>query len=302
MPTPDKILMRKIKKRERKKLKLISQKTNGTQEDHTVTTEVEAVDAVSNEAKKRPIEAIETNNVSVPKKKKKKQKATTNTEPEVKEEPAESEKNEENNKVDNDDKNIDNSQCLGVVKPESPLPPGAEIIVDQLREVAQEVFADGDEDQNLVEDLTPFGIEDANTSFEASPPVVIEEFENIVASTPKSPLTIPTPMPSPTNSHKTCNDLFCALHDHWTDAVPSSPSTYSLPIASSLDPSASDVIAVCKTMFLNTLAVSERIVQTAFQKFDGVSDIYMDRRGRHANRKIVIDREMERSGSRPSVE
>lgn len=35
MPTPDKILMRKIKKREKKKLKLISQKTNGTQEDHT---------------------------------------------------------------------------------------------------------------------------------------------------------------------------------------------------------------------------------------------------------------------------
>lgn len=29
MPTPDKILMRKIKKREKKKLKLISQKANG---------------------------------------------------------------------------------------------------------------------------------------------------------------------------------------------------------------------------------------------------------------------------------
>ncbi|CAH0722999.1 unnamed protein product, partial [Brenthis ino] len=133
----------------------------------------------------------------------------------------------------NVNENTDN-QGLGVVKPESPLPPGAEIIVDQLREVAQEVFADGDEDQNLVEDLTPFGIEDANTSFEASPPVVIEEFENIVASTPKSPLTIPTPMPSPTNSHKTCNDLFCALHDHWTDAVPSSPSTLSKNLMASL--------------------------------------------------------------------
>lgn len=31
MPTPDKILMRKIKKREKKKLKLIAQKTNGTE-------------------------------------------------------------------------------------------------------------------------------------------------------------------------------------------------------------------------------------------------------------------------------
>ncbi|CAH0725264.1 unnamed protein product, partial [Brenthis ino] len=110
--------------------------------------------------------------------------------------------------------NTDN-EGLGVEKPKSPLPPGAEIIVNQLREVAQKVFADGDEDRNIVKDLTPFGIEDANTRFEASFPVVIEEFENVVASTPKSPLTILTPMPLPTNSHKTCNDLFCALYDHW---------------------------------------------------------------------------------------
>ena len=35
MPTPDKILLRKIKKREKKKLKLISQKTNGAQENNS---------------------------------------------------------------------------------------------------------------------------------------------------------------------------------------------------------------------------------------------------------------------------
>ena len=34
MPTPDKILMRKIKKREKKKLKLINQKNNGVSEDN----------------------------------------------------------------------------------------------------------------------------------------------------------------------------------------------------------------------------------------------------------------------------
>ncbi|CAH0729347.1 unnamed protein product, partial [Brenthis ino] len=72
-----------------------------------------------------------------------------------------------------------NNEGFGVEKPESPLPSGAEIIVNQLKEIAQKVFADGDEDRNLVKDLTSFGIEDTNASFEASPPVVIEEFENL---------------------------------------------------------------------------------------------------------------------------
>lgn len=34
MPTPDQILMRKIKKREKKKLQLINAKINGDAEDH----------------------------------------------------------------------------------------------------------------------------------------------------------------------------------------------------------------------------------------------------------------------------
>lgn len=282
----------------------------------------------------------------------------------------------------------------------------------------QDVFAENGEKQNLLEDLTPFGLEDANTSFEASPPVLIEEFEDHVPGTPKSPLKIPTPMPSPTNNHRNCHDVFCAVHDHWIEVLPSSPSIisgvsslsesdtspapspgrkkrkqcreswsdvkrkcltnlgkkyvskrgkvvnekvmgepckcrfkcvdkitheqrldcftkfwslgnkekqwafvvkftlkvkkhrclntdqpnlrkftykYNLPIPSTSDTSASDVVAVCKTMFLNTLAISERTVQTAFQKFDGVSDVGVDRRGRHSSHKIVIDKEMERS-------
>ncbi|XP_023952985.2 probable ATP-dependent RNA helicase pitchoune [Bicyclus anynana] len=74
MPTPDKILMRKIKKREKKKLKLISLKANGVnkidkQEQSTGDSEVSEV--TQKELQKRPLEETQ-NNVTVPKKKKKK--------------------------------------------------------------------------------------------------------------------------------------------------------------------------------------------------------------------------------------
>lgn len=298
--------------------------------------------------------------------------------------------------------------------PESPLPPGADLIASQLNDIAHEVF-NTDESQNVVGDLTLFGTEDANTSFETSPPVVIDEFEDEVTGTPRSPLKILTPIPSPTNNHRNCQDAFCPVHDHWTEALVSLPSIssagsvsepdtspvprrkkrkqcksswseverkrltnlgkkyvskrgkivnekvmgdpctcrykcvdkitheqrldcfsrfwslgtkekqwafvvkftlkvkkyrclnsnqpnmrkftykYNLPIRSTSDNSTKNIIPVCKTMFLNTLSVSERIVQTAFKKFDGVSDVDIDRRGRHTNHNIVIDREIERS-------
>ncbi|CAG4945953.1 unnamed protein product [Colias eurytheme] len=73
---------------------------------------------------------------------------------------------------------------------------------------------------------------------------------------------------------------------------------YTLPIPSTSDASANNTVAVCKVMFLNTLAISEMIVRTAFQKFDGFDgfdSVVIDKRGRHNNHKIVIDKEMERS-------
>ncbi|KAJ8719054.1 hypothetical protein PYW07_016610 [Mythimna separata] len=79
MPTPDKILMRKIKKREKKKLKLINQKSNGVSDNNT-----EAEANTVSETKKRP---REDNEKAVPKKKQKKVKQEVKPEPvEVKEE------------------------------------------------------------------------------------------------------------------------------------------------------------------------------------------------------------------------
>lgn len=116
MPTPDKILLRKIKKREKKKLKLISLKTNGTQENNS-DVEATSDDNVAIDAKKRE---NEENTVPVPKKKKKTQKITPENKPEIKEELPESDQHVENN-IDNDTKNGDEAQlpgsslCLGIL-------------------------------------------------------------------------------------------------------------------------------------------------------------------------------------------
>ncbi|CAB3250328.1 unnamed protein product [Arctia plantaginis] len=49
-------------------------------------------------------------------------------------------------------------------------------------------------------------------------------------------------------------------------------------------------VSVCRTMFLNTLSVGERTVQTALAKWRSVSgSISPDRRGRGDNKTIVID-------------
>ncbi|PZC75254.1 hypothetical protein B5X24_HaOG206516 [Helicoverpa armigera] len=117
MPTPDKILMRKIKKREKKKLKLINKKTNGVSDVNAETennTEIEV--------KKRPREDSKN---SVPKKKKKKVKEVKPEPVEVKEESesegSDSDADEEN--ADNDAENDTNTEsqlpgsslCLGIL-------------------------------------------------------------------------------------------------------------------------------------------------------------------------------------------
>ncbi|XP_045767749.1 probable ATP-dependent RNA helicase pitchoune [Maniola jurtina] len=120
MPTPDKILMRKIKKREKKKLKLISQKAKGVTNNDTGTEESEVSEK---EVKKRPLEEQQTNYVTLPKKKKKKQDVTKVEVEEIKDEPASEESDQEQTKDNNEDevKTKEESQlpgsslCLGIL-------------------------------------------------------------------------------------------------------------------------------------------------------------------------------------------
>ncbi|XP_050665508.1 probable ATP-dependent RNA helicase pitchoune isoform X2 [Leptidea sinapis] len=117
MVMPDKILMRKIKKREKKKLTLIAQKSNVNNKE-----DLEEKESIKQEAIKRT--HVENNNEMLPKKKKKKKKPKTECNsdepvPEIKEEP------DDNNSEADVDNNIDekkqdaelpgSSLCLGIL-------------------------------------------------------------------------------------------------------------------------------------------------------------------------------------------
>ncbi|KAJ2938994.1 hypothetical protein O0L34_g18972 [Tuta absoluta] len=118
MPTPDKILMRKIKNREKKKLKLIAQKANGVSE----TVEE---DLPPTEVKKRPHEnGTQAETTAPKKKKKKKQKVELKEEPEVKEESGSDSENENSQddtenegetKVEQESQLPGSSLCLGIL-------------------------------------------------------------------------------------------------------------------------------------------------------------------------------------------
>ncbi|KAG7309672.1 hypothetical protein JYU34_004161 [Plutella xylostella] len=88
MPTPDKILMRKIKQREKKKQKLIAKKTNSAAVENV--SDANEDPAPTKLATKRPTEENGTIQNPTPKKKqkKKKQKVEVKEEPEIKDEPA----------------------------------------------------------------------------------------------------------------------------------------------------------------------------------------------------------------------
>ncbi|KPI97469.1 putative ATP-dependent RNA helicase pitchoune [Papilio xuthus] len=121
MPTPDKILLRKIKKREKKKLKLIATKK---QNENTTVPDNENID---NSIMKRPHENVETEPTGSPKKKQKKKKKGKAVSSEIKEE----EESEQNASVEEDSKeNVSNinveekpddsqlpgsSLCLGIL-------------------------------------------------------------------------------------------------------------------------------------------------------------------------------------------
>lgn len=105
MPTPDKILLRKIRKREKRKLKLTSQKTDSNPEPE------KDIEALNNEkeAKKRVVQDGDTNG-KVPKKKLKKVKEELKEEPlEVKseEESSDDSQDEQDTKEDDSEKKIE---------------------------------------------------------------------------------------------------------------------------------------------------------------------------------------------------
>ncbi|OWR49215.1 putative ATP-dependent RNA helicase pitchoune [Danaus plexippus plexippus] len=121
MPTPDKILMRKIKKREKKKLKLISKKANADPD----TTEKAKGDDCTEKELKRPSDNKEQSNGVTSKKKKKKPKVEEKIESEeIKDEPdTDGEMDEggqedvENNEIKtNEESQLPGSSlCLGIL-------------------------------------------------------------------------------------------------------------------------------------------------------------------------------------------
>ncbi|KPJ19452.1 putative ATP-dependent RNA helicase pitchoune [Papilio machaon] len=124
MPTPDKILLRKIKKREKKKLKLIATKKQNENENTTVPDN----ENDDNNIMKRPHESVETEPTNSPKKKQKKKKKDKAVASEIKEETAseenDSSKEDSKENVSNmnvEDKPDDSSQlpgsslCLGIL-------------------------------------------------------------------------------------------------------------------------------------------------------------------------------------------
>ncbi|KAJ8708826.1 hypothetical protein PYW08_010208 [Mythimna loreyi] len=69
--------------------------------------------------------------------------------------------------------------------------------------------------------LTPLNIE-VTSSFNNSPALYIEEFEEPAVATPStSHITLATPMPSPINAHRKCDDDFCPDHSSWIDSIQS---------------------------------------------------------------------------------
>lgn len=139
---------------------------------------------------------------------------------------------------------------IPVSRSPSPLPPGAENIASELKDVWQEIFpGENNTSCNLIShelekshdennfdspQLTPFDLE-ASTSFEASPMVEIQEIINDSTASLNNELNIllPTPISSPVKGH-TCFNDFCPQHDdrivnptpsHSIDSTPSSQPT-----------------------------------------------------------------------------
>ncbi|KAG6457883.1 uncharacterized protein LOC119190807 [Manduca sexta] len=57
-------------------------------------------------------------------------------------------------------------------------------------------------------------------------------------------------------------------------------------------PKGSSKIEICKTIFLSTYSINERLVRTAWDKYDGSTLIEKDMRGKHKNHNRIVDDEM----------
>lgn len=57
-------------------------------------------------------------------------------------------------------------------------------------------------------------------------------------------------------------------------------------------PSKKSKVEVCKIMFLNTYSITDRLVRTALEKYDGSTSIGKDMRGKHSSHKQIINDEM----------
>ncbi|CAG4951328.1 unnamed protein product [Parnassius apollo] len=77
------------------------------------------------------------------------------------------------------------------------------------------------------EELIPLAIE-VPSSFENSPEIGLGDLPSVSAP------NVPTPIPSPLNSHADCHDSFCSIHENWTQS-PSDTNTSSAPNNSSDD-------------------------------------------------------------------
>lgn len=130
----------------------------------------------------------------------------------------------------------------GTIQQASPLPPGAEEISEELADVWEEVMhEDGvtkeitsdNSIQNVIsyppaEDIysnqpSTFSLE-VPSSFENSPLIQLEELLEVSQhrSTPVMELSVPTPMPSPTNVHLICDSTFCPDHVDSSSVISSS--------------------------------------------------------------------------------
>ncbi|CAG4940437.1 unnamed protein product [Parnassius apollo] len=147
--------------------------------------------------------------------------------------------------------NIDNRAVIT----QSPLPQEAENIHQDMAEIWEDVFGpphippDVTSDKTSLkslrvvenstdiksiplksadsEELTPLAIE-VPSSFENSPEIGFGDLPSVSAP------NVPTPIPSPLNSHADCHDSFCSIHEHWTQS-PSDTNTSSAPNNSSDD-------------------------------------------------------------------
>ncbi|XP_022123024.2 protein tramtrack, alpha isoform isoform X2 [Pieris rapae] len=57
-------------------------------------------------------------------------------------------------------------------------------------------------------------------------------------------------------------------------------------------PKGSSKIEVCRVMFLSTYSITERLVRTAWDKYDGSTLIQKDMRGKHKNHNRIVDEDM----------